>query len=66
VTWSYLRTHFPRVLITSTLVGLLLTLAAERELDVAVWVALTGVALLAHAVVATTIWALDRQETRRE
>lgn len=58
--WPDLRAHFPRVLLTCALFGLIVTLTPAWDFDLVTWLALSAVALLAHVVIAATIWALDR------
>jgi hypothetical protein len=57
--WADLRAHFPRVLITCAAGSLVLSVALLQDFDVLTWLALAGVALLVHLVVAATIWTLD-------
>jgi hypothetical protein len=58
--WADLRKHSPRVLITCIAFSVIVSVAVLREFDVLTWLALAGVALLAHVVFAATIWTLDR------
>jgi hypothetical protein len=57
---SDLRANFPRVLVTCAAFGLIAMLTPAVGFDFVTGLALAGVALLAHVVMATTIWALDR------
>jgi ABC-type tungstate transport system substrate-binding protein len=58
--WADLRAHFPQVLVRCVAYGLILSVGELQDFDLLTWLALAGVLLLVHLVIATTVSILDR------